>query len=428
MAVPRVGAPVTPLHAPCTDLPARLWPALLLLGFSSGLPQPLVDSTLSTWLGKAGYAPADIVLYGYVTLPFALKALWAPLVDRLVPPLGRRRGWLLGCQLVLLAGIATMARLEPRAQLGWLLCAAALVALASATQDLVVNGYTCDALPPEKLAAGAGLSVWGYRGAWLTSGGLALVAADRWGWSGAYAAMALLLLFGIAGTLLAPEPARVVAPATLRATLLEPLREWRATLGAAGLALLLLFVLLYKLPDGLANLLAVPFLAERYDLGALGLWRGAIGLAGAAAGVALAGWSVPRIGMLRALFLFGLLQALSNLGYVALERWFVGTPALVGVLFVENVCGALAATAFVAYLMSFCTSASAATQYALLSTVTLLGPHLLREPIRALVERVGWRAFFLLTTAAAAPGLALLAALRPASAPPGPLPLPKKGA
>lgn len=400
-------------------LPGRVWPALALLGFSSGLPQPLVDSTLSTWLAKAGYSPAELVGIGYVTLPFALKFLWAPLVDRFVPPLlGRRRGWLLACQVVLLAGIAEMARIDAHGELGLLVLAATLVAVAGATQDLVVNGYTCDALPAQRLAAGAGLSVWGYRGAWLVSGGLALVAADRWGWSEAYGAMAALLALGLAGTLLAPDPARTApdraaTPATLRAAVIEPLQEWRATLGARGLALLLLLVLLYKLPDGLANLLAVPFQATLYDLTSLGLWRGAIGLAGAAAGVALAGWSTPRLGMLRALFLFGLLQALSNLGYVGLEqRWWSGLPGLIGVLFVENLCGALAAAAFVGYLMSFCRSSSAATQYALLSAVTLLGPHLLREPLRGLIPDLGWSGFFLLTIVAALPGLALLAGLR----------------
>lgn len=393
-------------------LPARLWPALTLLGFASGLPQPLVDATFSTWLAKAGYEPAALVQVGYVTLPFTLKVLWAPLVDRFALPfLGRRRGWLLACQLVLCAGLVAMAQLDPQRGLGLVVLAAALVALAGATQDLVVNGYTCDALPSERLAAGAGLSVWGYRGAWLVSGGLALIAADRWGWNGAYMAMALLLLLGVFGTLLAPEPERphAAAPTTLRAALVEPLREWNATLGARGLALLLCFVLLYRLPDGIANLLAVPFQATLYDLSALGLWRGVIGLGGAAAGVALAAWATPRLGTLRALFLFGLLQALSNLGYVGLDlRWWGGLSGLVGVLFVENVCGALAAATFVGYLMSFCRSGSAATQYALLSAVTLLGPHLLRQPIAELMSRVGWSGFFLLTVLAAAPGLAVL--------------------
>jgi MFS transporter, PAT family, beta-lactamase induction signal transducer AmpG len=412
-------------------LPPRLWPALALLGFASGLPQPLVDATLSTWLTKAGYSKAELVHVGYVTLPFALKVLWAPLVDRFVPlpGLGRRRGWLLACQLVLALGIAGLACVDPAGGVAPIVLAAALVALASATQDLVVNGYTCDALPPERLAAGAGLSVWGYRVAWLVSGGVALIVADSYGWRAAYGAMAALLSLGALGTWLAPEPAGLTPPATLRAAVVEPLREWRATLGARQLGLLLLFVLLYKLPDGLANLLAVPFQATLYELTSLGLWRSVIGLVGAALGVALAAWATPRLGVLRALFVFGVLQAVSNLGYVGLEQgWWGGLPGLIGVNLVENLCGALAASAFVGYLMSFCSSGSAATQYALLSAVTLLGPHLLREPIVGLQRHVGWSGFFALTALAALPGLLLLLALRGATATPAAAGLPMKGA
>jgi len=391
----------------------RLWPALFLLGFASGLPQPLVDATLTTWLSKVGYTPAEIVRVGFVTLPFALKPLWAPLVDRVVPPLlGRRRGWLCLCQLVLIVALGALALVDPLGERRLLVLVALVAALASATQDLVVNGYTCDSLPSERLPAGVGLSVWGYRVAWLVSGGLALLAADRWGWPSAYGLMTALLALGLLGTWLAPEPEGIAPPATLREAVVEPWRAFERDLGSRGLALLALFVLLYRLPDGLANLLAPAFQSQLFDLTSLGLARGFVGLAGAAVGAALAAWATPRLGMGRALFWFALAQALSNLGYVGLDQgWWSGLAALFGVQFVENVCGALAATVFVAYLMGFCRSASAATQYALLSALTLLGPHLLREPIRGLMETTGWSAFFLLTTAAVVPGLVLLARL-----------------
>jgi PAT family beta-lactamase induction signal transducer AmpG len=334
-------------------------------------------------------------------------------VDRFAPPGGRRRGWLFLGQLAVLAGVLAMAALDPARGLAPLALAATLAATAGATQDLVVNGYTCEALPAARLAAGAGLLVWGYRLAWLVSGGLALVAADRWGWGVAYAGMAALLVLGLLGTWLAPEPALRSLPSTLRSTWVEPWLAWRASLGARGLALLLAFALFYRLPDTLANLLAVPFQATLYDLTELGLARGGIGLAGAAAGVALAAWSTPRLGPLRALFAFGALQALSNLGYVGLDQgWWSGTGGLVGVLFVENLCGALAATAFVAHLMSACTTSSAATQYALLTTVTLVGPHLLRQPIADWIPRLGWSGFFAATTLSAVPGLLILLGLR----------------
>jgi len=399
-----------PLAASGSRVPARVWPALVLLGFASGLPQPLVDSTFSTWLAREGFTPEQLLRVGYVTLPYSLKVLWAPLVDRYVPPfLGRRRGWLVVTQLLAMLGIAWLALADPRGALAPLVVAATLVACASASQDLVVNGYTCDALPAARLGAGAGLSVWGYRAAWLVSGGLALVWADALGFARTYLLLAALLALGLVGSLLAAEPARRAPPATLRETLLAPLAGWRAELGGGGLALLLGFVLLYRLPDQLANLLAVPFQAGLYDLKSLGLARGGLGLVGAGLGVALAAWAMPRLGVRRALWGFALLQALSNLGYVALDRgWLGGLGGLVGVLLLENLCGSLAATAFVAYLMGFCRSAASATQYALLTTITLLGPHLLREPLGTLQKELGWSGFFAFTAACALPLFVLL--------------------
>jgi PAT family beta-lactamase induction signal transducer AmpG len=387
---------------------------LVLLGFSTGLPQPLVDSTLSTWLARAGHPPEVLVQVGWVTLPFGLKVLWAPLVDRHVPRfLGRRRGWILACQLAVLAGVAALAQSDPARGLALCVLAAALVSLAAATQDLVVNAYTCEAAPRGGLAAGAGLLVWGVRLAWLVSGGFVLVAADRWGFGGAYRAMLVLLALGVVGTLLAPEPLRRAPPVSLRGALVDSVADWRRTLGPRTLVLLFAFALLYRLPDTLANLLAVPFQASLYDLTALGTLRGVIGLAGAALGVALAAWTIARIGEWRALLVFGGLQALSNLGYVGLhQRWWGGTSGLAGVLLAENLCGSLAATAFVAHLMSRCTSASAATQFALLTTVALLGPHALRPAVSAAFPALGWSGFFALTAAAAVPGLLVVSALR----------------
>ena len=145
-------------------LPVRIWPALLLLGFASGLPEPLVNATLATWQKKSGWSAADVLTFGWVTFPYTIKVLWAPLVDRLVPPfLGRRRGWLLLMQVAIIAGLIAMSVIDMNGSRMVLVLAALVVAFASSTQDLVVNGYTCDALPPDRLAAGAGLWVWGYR-------------------------------------------------------------------------------------------------------------------------------------------------------------------------------------------------------------------------------------------------------------------------
>jgi PAT family beta-lactamase induction signal transducer AmpG len=389
----------------------RTWPALLLLGFASGLPYALVDSTLMAWLQKAGWTKEELVWAGYVALPYMLKVVWAPVVDRLIPPwLGRRRGWLLGTQLAVAVGLVVMSYCDPVANAGLLLAAATLAAFASATQDLAVNGYTIDAVPADRLASGAALSVWGYRVALLVSGGLALVAADSWGWQMAYLLMAALLLPGMVGTVLAPEPQQLAAPTTWRAAVVEPLADFNRRLGPGGLAMLLGLVLLYRLTDGLAGMLTSPFLVDAgYNLTALGLTRSWVGLAGAAIGAGLAAWSCLRLGMVPCLWIFGLAQAFSNLGYVGIELgWWGGLSGLIGVLLVDTACGAAAGTAFVGWLMGFCTPALSATQYALLTAVTVLGPHLLRPLIAPRIETIGWSGFFLLTIVAALPGLVLL--------------------
>lgn len=393
------------------QLPTRIWPALLLLGFASGLPQPLVDATLATWLRKAGWTPEEIVQFGWVTLPFTLKVLWAPVVDRLVPPLlGRRRGWLLLAQLAIIVGLGVLAFSDPTGARWVLVVSALLVAMASATQDLVVNGYTCDALPPERLPAGAGLWVWGYRMAMPISSGLAVVIADHWGWSAAYLLMAVGLVPGVVGTLLAPPPLRDEAPLTWRQALAEPLHGFYSRLGGAGLALLVAFVMCYRLPDGMAGLFIPVFQTEQFaSLTNLGLTRTVVGIAGAGLGALIAVAMVARIGVMPSLWLLGAVQALSNLGYVGLDRqWWGGITALVTVMMADATCGAAAAAVFVGYLMSFCTSRTSATQYALLFAAYGLAPHLLRPWVPAVQLQLGYGGFFLITVAVAIPGLWLL--------------------
>ena len=404
-------------------LPVRIWPALLLLGFASGLPEPLVNATLATWLKQSGWTAAELVDFGWVALPYTIKVLWAPLVDRLVPPLlGRRRGWLLIMQMVIIVGLVVMSGIDVNGNRAILVAAALLVAFASATQDLVVNGYTCDALPPDRLAAGAGLWVWGYRVAnQVVSAGVALLIAAAWGWSAAYLVMAACLLPGVIGTLLAPPPIRDDPPLTWTATLVEPMADFHRRLGLGGVALLLGVVMCYRLPDGMAGLLTAPFQAELYKLVDLGTSRIVVGLLGGAVGVAAAAWALPRLGMMRSLVLFGILQAVSNLGYVGLDqRWWTGIDGLIGVLFIDYACGAAGAVIFVGYLMSFCTASTSATQYALLFAAYSITPHLLRPVVSALLPSLGYSGFFLATVVAVVPGLVLLAFAGRLSPPPLP--------
>lgn len=392
-------------------IPVRMWPALALLGFAGGLPQPLIDATLATWLTAAGWSRSDVVLFGWVTLPLTLKVLWAPAIDRLVPPfLGRRRGWLLLMQVVILIGLVVLAFSDPQGPSWILVVSALLVAFAAATQDLAANGYTCDALPPERLPAGAGLWVWGYRAAMALSVGGAVVFAGWWSWSMAYLIMAGGMLLGMLGTLLAPPPIRDEAPLSWSDALIEPVRDFHRRLGGAGLVLLLVFVMCYRLPDGMANLLIPVIQTELFpDLTNLGTTRLWVGVVGAALGAGLAALCAARLGVMGSLLWLGIIQALSNLGYIGLDQqWWGGYAGLALVLLIDAICGAAAAAVFVGYLMGFCTARTSATQYALLFAVFALTPHLLRYSVAQAIPHLGYTWFFVLTIVVAAPGLWLL--------------------
>jgi len=388
-----------------------MWPALALLGFAGGLPQPLIDATLATWLIDAGWNKSDVVLFGWVTLPLTLKVLWAPVVDRLVPPfLGRRRGWLVLMQVVILIGLVVLAFSDPLGPSWILLVPALLVAFAAATQDLAANGYTCDALPKDRLPEGAGVWVWGYRMAMALSLGGAVWCAGRWGWSAAYLIMAGGMVLGILGSLLAPSPLRNEPPQSWHEALVEPVRDFHARLGGAGLALLVVFVMCYRLPDGMANLLIpviqTEVLPDLQALGSIRLWGGILG---AGIGAVLAALCVARLGVVPSLLVVGLVQALSNLGYIGLDRhWWGGFDGLAVVLLIDAICGAAAAAVFVGFLMGFCTARTSATQYALLFAVYALTPHLLRYSVAQAIPHLGYTWFFAVTIIVAIPGLWLV--------------------
>ncbi len=383
---------------------ARALIAIVLLGFASGLPNTMVGDMLTTWVSKAGWARTDVVLVGWVTLPYLLKVLWAPLVDRLVPPLlGRRRGWLVLAQFVAACGLGVMALSSPAAP-GPLLVAAALVAVAGATFDLAANAYAIEALPASELGAAAGCQVWGWRVAALSCAtGVPLLAASH-GWAAAFAAAAAAQMLVAIASLVGPEPPATHRPASLRAAVVEPLR---AIWALPGVVALLAFVLLYRFSDGMASVFTGAFLAERYDLAQLSL-RGLGGLVGAGIGALLAGLLVARWGVLPCLWLFGALQAASNLLYVAIDRGALsGSGDLLTAVVLDNACGTMAASAFVAFLMARCTRGLAATQYALLTAIGLASPHLARL-FATLPDAIGWTPTYLISVAVVLPGLALI--------------------
>jgi PAT family beta-lactamase induction signal transducer AmpG len=387
--------------------------AVLLLGFSSGLPLALTGGTLQAWLTVSGTDLLTIAWFSWIGIPYLLKFIWSPLMDRYVPPfLGRRRGWMLLTQLALVAGICAMAVSPPDAKLWLLGCLALWVAFASASQDIVIDAYRTDLLPAAERGMGAAVSVLGYRVAMLASGGLALILADQIGWRLTFFAMAGLMGIGLATSLAAPEPAlRGTPPRSLRAAVVEPLRDLLSRRGALQL---LALIALYKFGDALAGTLTTAFLIRGvgFSLTDVGTINKALGLVSLLAGGLFGGLLLVRMSLARALLLFGALQAISNLSFALLAWAGKSYPLLVFAVGFENLASGMGTAAFVAFAMALCSQSFSATQYALLSALASLGRILFGPVTGALVEAAGWANFFALTFVAALPGLWLVWRMR----------------
>jgi PAT family beta-lactamase induction signal transducer AmpG len=393
--------------------------AVLLLGFASGLPLALTAGTLQAWLAVESIDIKTIGLFTLVGQPYTYKFLWAPLMDRYTPPfLGRRRGWLILTQLALLGAIAFMGTIGPR-ESPWLLAAVAFgVAFLSSSQDIVFDAYRTDVLREAERGPGAATSVLGYRLAMLVSGGGALVLADQFlGWSTMYLVMAALMGVGIVATWFAPEPEEVPsAPKTLASAISEPLKEFFSRQGAW---LLLLLIVLYKLGDAFAGSLTTAFLIQGVGFTAtdVGAINKALGLAATIVGALLGGAWMVQLGMYRALLGFGMLQAVTNLGFMLLAVVGKDYPLMVTAVALENLCGGMGTAAFVALLMSLCDKRFSATQYALLSALAAVGRVYVGPAAGLLVSALGWAPFFFLTFVIALPGIALLWLMRAQLAP-----------
>lgn len=260
------------------------------------------------------------------------------------------------------------------------------------------------------MGAGAAVFVLGYRIAMLTTGGLALILADQMPWPIVYLCMAGLMLLSVGFTLFAPEPERqVVPPSTLAEAVVQPFLEFFQRSGVTRGLLILLFVTLFRLGDGLVNNMATPFLLKtgfsQTDIGAI---QGGMGLIATIIGTLVGGAALSQLGINRSLWVFGGLQALSNVAYFVLALVGLSFPVMVLAINIENFCGGLATAGFVAFLMSLCNPRFTATQYALLSSLMAVSRDILVAPAGAIAQQTGWPLFFLLTIAAAIPGLLLL--------------------
>lgn len=394
---------------------SRKMAVLLLLGFSSGLPLYFTDKMLQAWMTVEGVKIATIGAFGLVGLPSTFKFVWAPLLDRYVPPfLGRRRGWLVITQVFLLLATAAMALHDPRRGLQLLAINAVLIAFFSASQDIVGDAYRTDVLAEREMGPGASIWVLGYRIAMLVTASLAFFLADRLSWPTVYVIMSLLMLVGVGASLAAPEPVlRDRPPQSLAEAVWYPFQEFFQRAGVLRGLVVLLFVVLYKLADNLALGMATPFLLKNgvteSQLGAVG----GVGLIATIGGTIVGGAIVGWLGINRSLYVIGVLQASSQLGYYALARFGTSWPLLVAATVAENAVYGMVGAAFIAFLMSICSRRFSATQYALLSSLMAFSRVWALPPAGILAERLGWQNFFLTALASGILPLVLLPLFAP---------------
>lgn len=380
----------------------------LLMGFSSGLPLLLTGSVLQAWLKDGGVDLKQIGFFALIGLPYTLKFLWAPLFDRYVLPLGRRRGWLLLMQLAVAAALLLLAAADPTPERLVLVAVAGfLVALFSASQDIVVDAYRRESLAEAELGLGSALYVNGYRVGMLLAGGGGLILADHLSFAAMYQIMALAMAACVLVTLCSPEPeAPENRPRTLRDAVVLPFLDYFTRDGAW---LILAFILLYKVGDTMASAMTVPFYLELgYSKTEIGAVVKLFGFWATIAGGTLGGIWILRIGMHRALWWFGIGQLLSTLGFVVLSQLPPTEVALAAVVAVENFTAGLGTAAFVGFMAALTDRRFTATQYALLSSLMGVPRVLLAAPTGWMAQALGWPGFFLLCAAIALPGLLLL--------------------
>jgi PAT family beta-lactamase induction signal transducer AmpG len=396
----------------------------IFTGFTSGLPLYLLLNLVPAWLKTEGLSLKAIGAFALIQFPYTWKFLWAPLLDRygILHWLGRRRGWMFVSQIGLVAAIAWLGQVSPNDRIWLVVGLTAVIAFLSATQDIALDAFRREILPDEELGLGNAIHVNAYRIAGLVPGSLSLILADRLPWSEVFLITATFMLPGLAMTLTVREPAIAPGtPRTLRDAVIEPFREFFSRHGVQSALLVLAFIFLYKLGDSLCTALATPFYLDmgfsKTEIGIIaknaGLWPSVIG--GILGGI----WMV-KLGINRALWLFGVVQVVAILGF-AWMAWLGAAPsdpgrlaALAVVIGIEAVGVGLGTTAFVAYMARTTHPAYTATQLALFTSLMAVPRTFINASAGWLVENMGgWLNFFWLCFALALPGMLLLFKVAP---------------
>jgi PAT family beta-lactamase induction signal transducer AmpG len=387
--------------------------AILCLGFSSGLPLALTGPTLQAWFTESHINLLTIGALSLLGIPYTFKFLWAPLMDHYgFKGFGKRKGWILLMQLGLVVTLLILASLDPTYQTKTIGIVALIVAFFSASQDISINAYTTDVLAPEERGLGAAYTVFAYRVAMLVSGGLALVFADYLGFKTTYQIMAGLMALSMIATYFAPR-AHELAPTTVH--IFETTKEaFKDFLQQERWIIILLFLIFYKFGDALALQLMMPFLLKglHFSLTEVGLAYKLVSFIAMMLGGFIGGILLSRWHIYRALLVFGLAQAFSNLTFVLLALLPKQFLLMTSAIFIENFCSGLSTAALLAYIMSLCNHRYSASQFALFSAVASFGRVFLGPFAGFVVDSFGWAEFYVWSFILCLPGIIFLLLLK----------------
>lgn len=391
--------------------------AVLFLGFSSGLPLFVLLYLMQAWLAKSGVDVKALGLFALVGFPYTFKFLWAPFMDRFsLGPLGRRRGWMALTQLALLLVIGAMGSLDPVTQLPLVVLAAGAMTFLSASQDIVIDAYRREILTDNEQGLGAAVSVNAYKAAGLVPSALGLWLAGSLPWASVFWIVGAFMLPGLVCTLLAPEPTVYGAPPrNMREAIIEPFHEFIKRDGLKKALVIVAFILLYKIGDSMATALATKFYLDiGFTVRQIAVAANAFGLWASLAGGIVGGVWMVKLGINRALWVFGVLQAIAILGFAWLAEVGPNTLLLAGVIGFESFASlGLGAAALVAFISRSTDPRYTATQYALFSSLAAIPRTFMNSLTGFIVAETGWFLFFIVCFVLAIPAMMMLPKIAP---------------
>ncbi|MEH6825740.1 MAG: AmpG family muropeptide MFS transporter [Motiliproteus sp.] len=382
----------------------------LFIGFSSGLPLYILYQLIPAWLRDQGVSLETIGLFSLVAFPYTWKFLWSPALDRYVPPLfGRRRGWMLITQVALLISIGAFSLFNPTDSITSVAYVVFAVAFFSATQDIVLDAYRRELLSDEELGLGNSLFVNAYRFSSLVPGSLALILADQLPWETVHLVVAGFMLVGLITSVCIAEPQGCSTPLTLREAVVEPFHEFFSRSSIRTAVAALVFILLYKLGDSMATALSTPFYLDLgFSKTEIGTIAKSASLGASIAGGLVGGVAMIKLGINRSLWIFGVVQVVSILGFAALAEIGNDPVALFAVVAFEYFGVGLGTAAFVAFMARLSDKRFTATQLALFTSLASIPRTFANASTGFLIESMGYTQFFLLCALIALPGMLML--------------------